>query len=280
MLIVVELTLCPWPETVASLVALFVLAVIVLVWTHDSNEYIQFQNLSQQFSGCVRRHWLRFGRHYVRFTRHDATFIVWIDYQEAESFATPHCHIEVRGFTPSILFEIIPRGLGSLVKRLLRYRRVTYKIPRISDQFDVFTDTPDQLPTLLSDSFKSDIQTLYAQGLNRISMSSSRFMGKRRLLSDATEADLDAWLGHSKRVAEKHYLQVADGHWERAGRVQFGGGVAGGAIRANLRESTPVLQQKIPGKTSLRGLGIPRDCVISTPARTRTLDPLIKSQLL
>ena len=95
---------------------------------------------------------------------------------------------------------------------------------------------------------------------------------------------VNAWLGHSKRVAEKHYLQITDGHWERAGRVQFGGGViggvTGGVIPANLRESATTLKRKIPGKTGLRGSGIPRDSLNSTPARTRTLDPLIKSQLL
>lgn len=28
---------------------------------------------------------------------------------------------------------------------------------------------------------------------------------------------VDAWLGHSTAVAEKHYLQVTDDHWQRAG---------------------------------------------------------------
>ncbi|MCA9201166.1 MAG: hypothetical protein KDA87_26680 [Planctomycetales bacterium] len=36
-------------------------------------------------------------------------------------------------------------------------------------------------------------------------------------------------------MAEKHYLQVTDGHWERAGRVQFGG-VTGGVIPDDLAE--------------------------------------------
>ncbi len=62
---------------------------------------------------------------------------------------------------------------------------------------------------------------------------------------------INTWLGHSSKVAEKHYLQTTEGHWERAlvvGSAPKGiGGVAGGVISANPLASDVLLNEKIPG---------------------------------
>ncbi|EMI52687.1 tyrosine-type recombinase/integrase [Rhodopirellula sallentina] len=47
---------------------------------------------------------------------------------------------------------------------------------------------------------------------------------------------VNTWLGHSSRVAERHYLQTTDAHWQRAIEEPVGG-VIGGVISADLRES-------------------------------------------
>ena len=53
---------------------------------------------------------------------------------------------------------------------------------------------------------------------------------------------INTWLGQSSRVAEKHYLQTTDAHWERAVAeptvTKEVGGNAGGNIGANLGKST------------------------------------------
>jgi integrase len=46
---------------------------------------------------------------------------------------------------------------------------------------------------------------------------------------------VNSWLGHSSRVAEKHYLQITPDHWAKAI-----GGNAGGNIRANQQGSTAI----------------------------------------
>ncbi|MFO0013696.1 MAG: tyrosine-type recombinase/integrase [Planctomycetota bacterium] len=60
----------------------------------------------------------------------------------------------------------------------------------------------------------------------------------------------DSWLGHSTRIAERHYLQTTDAHWEKAiangvGEIQNGGN-AGGNIHANPQESGASLDARIP----------------------------------
>ena len=62
---------------------------------------------------------------------------------------------------------------------------------------------------------------------------------------------INTWLGHSSKVAEKHYLQTTEGHWERA-LVQESapkpiGGNAGGNIGANPLASDALFNEKIPG---------------------------------
>ena len=34
--------------------------------------------------------------------------------------------------------------------------------------------------------------------------------------NDSPSHVIDAWLGHSTKVAERHYLLVTDDHWQRA----------------------------------------------------------------
>ncbi len=64
----------------------------------------------------------------------------------------------------------------------------------------------------------------------------------------------DSWLGHSTRVAERHYLQTTEGHWERAiaeettPKVVGGnaGGNTGGNIPANHKAYSESTNAKIP----------------------------------
>lgn len=53
---------------------------------------------------------------------------------------------------------------------------------------------------------------------------------------------VNSWMGHSSRVAEKHYLQVTPDHWAKAV-----GGDAGGNICANPQQSTPLSDEKKTG---------------------------------
>ena len=46
---------------------------------------------------------------------------------------------------------------------------------------------------------------------------------------------INAWLGHSSRVAEKHYLQVTSEHWAKASGENIGGN-AGGNISVEQRD--------------------------------------------
>jgi integrase len=64
----------------------------------------------------------------------------------------------------------------------------------------------------------------------------------------------DAWLGHSTQIAERHYLQTTDLHWNRATTegAKLGGntgGNAGGNIPANLQGSSGSVNAKIPENT-------------------------------
>ena len=61
----------------------------------------------------------------------------------------------------------------------------------------------------------------------------------------------DAWLGHSTRIAERHYLQTTEAHWTRATSEGIGlggnaGGNAGGNIPANHKEYQAPQNDKIP----------------------------------
>ena len=53
---------------------------------------------------------------------------------------------------------------------------------------------------------------------------------------------VNAWLGHSSRIAEKHYLQVTPDHWEKGASVRRGN--AGDNIRANPQASTGFLMSQ------------------------------------
>lgn len=64
----------------------------------------------------------------------------------------------------------------------------------------------------------------------------------------------DSWLGHSTEIAERHYLQTHEAHWERATTEGVGlggnaGGNTGGNIPANHKESSASRNAKIPAIT-------------------------------
>ena len=63
---------------------------------------------------------------------------------------------------------------------------------------------------------------------------------------------INSWLGHSSKIAEKHYLQVMPEHWEKAI-----GGNTGGNICANPQQSTGVLAHKKTGNLPPDGDGFP-----------------------
>ena len=72
---------------------------------------------------------------------------------------------------------------------------------------------------------------------------------------------INTWLGHSSKVAEKHYLQTTEGHWERA-LVQESapkpiGGNAGGNISANPLASDALFNEKIPGNMTTDAVKFP-----------------------
>lgn len=61
----------------------------------------------------------------------------------------------------------------------------------------------------------------------------------------------DAWMGHSTRIAERHYLQTTEAHWARATSEGIGlggnaGGNTGGNISTNRKESRASVNAKIP----------------------------------
>jgi hypothetical protein len=64
---------------------------------------------------------------------------------------------------------------------------------------------------------------------------------------------VNAWLGHSSRTAEKHYLQVTPDHWAKASS----GGNAGGNISANQQASTASAGQKKTGNPPPDGHRLP-----------------------
>ena len=71
---------------------------------------------------------------------------------------------------------------------------------------------------------------------------------------------INTWLGHSSRIAERHYLQTTDGHWEKATQLNTApvsnGGNAGGNIGANRGERSRTRNAKIPAIMAPDGAGI------------------------
>jgi integrase len=85
------------------------------------------------------------------------------------------------------------------------------------------------------------------------------------------------WLGNSERVANDHYLKVTHTHLLNATQ-----GV-GQQVGHSLAESTPKQGKSLPenpAKTEVLAKTQRGVVDISTPARTRTFDPVIKSHLL
>ncbi len=87
---------------------------------------------------------------------------------------------------------------------------------------------------------------------------------------------INTWLGQSSRVAEKHYLQTTDAHWERAVAETVTttvGGNAGGNIGANLGESAGTRGSKKPSKNKPQRLA--KACVSSSehPRQDSNLRP-------
>ena len=78
---------------------------------------------------------------------------------------------------------------------------------------------------------------------------------------------IDAWMGHSTRIARKHCLQVTDAHWEKAASesdpsspkvTATVGGVTGGVIPAHPRASEAILPKLESSKTPcLIGTDVP-----------------------
>ncbi|GAA4455378.1 tyrosine-type recombinase/integrase [Novipirellula rosea] len=87
---------------------------------------------------------------------------------------------------------------------------------------------------------------------------------------------VNSWLGQSSRIAERHYLQTTDAHWERAVTeamkgVAVSGGVTGGVISAVSDESEPITTNKKARKT-LGSTGY-RSIVIKPLARPVGFEP-------
>lgn len=79
---------------------------------------------------------------------------------------------------------------------------------------------------------------------------------------------VNAWMGHSAKVAEKSYLQITPSHWKAGASVPVmnkNGGPTGGPISANLSQSRGINQagqvakkhEKSPARLNLTGLLIP-----------------------
>ena len=102
------------------------------------------------------------------------------------------------------------------------------------------------------------------------------------------------WLGHSPQIARQHYHMVHDQHFERAIRLgeaarqaaraaSVGDGIAScegkGAEEAG--SQNPLKNKEIRHNTTESAQKTPSDAErVNAPRRTRTYDPLIKSQLL
>ncbi len=70
---------------------------------------------------------------------------------------------------------------------------------------------------------------------------------------------IDSWLGHSTKVAQKHYLQVTEAHWERA-VTEADSSNLGGVIGADLGQSTSPSEEPDPQESlALIGAEYPSD---------------------
>ena len=68
---------------------------------------------------------------------------------------------------------------------------------------------------------------------------------------------INTWLGHSSKVAEKHYLQTTEGHWERALVQESAPKPIGGNIGANPPASGTLFNEKNPGNMATDGAKFP-----------------------
>ena len=67
---------------------------------------------------------------------------------------------------------------------------------------------------------------------------------------------VNSWLGHSSRIAAKHYLQVTPDHWAKATGSEAGGNT-GGNISAPLQESAGTESAKNKGNLPADADGFP-----------------------
>ena len=87
---------------------------------------------------------------------------------------------------------------------------------------------------------------------------------------------MNKWLGHSGKVAEKHYLQVTDEHWRKAS-VLPAPTVA--PIEHNLEPSGPSLETTKPSELlGSDGLCGGSDTLMSDPDGSRTRVTAVKGQ--
>ena len=91
------------------------------------------------------------------------------------------------------------------------------------------------------------------------------------------ETVINARIGHSTKIGQKHYSQVRPSDWEKANRFR---GSTGGSVLTN-QGGIPSHHENEKPMNSLVLMGvIPLDVLMSTPGRDRTCDKLIRNQLL
>ena len=78
---------------------------------------------------------------------------------------------------------------------------------------------------------------------------------------------INSWLGHSKKVAEKYYLQITDDHWDLGSTKSTVGGNAGGNSSAHQDASTEISALKKPVKTGSEACGRLLITPLAPPAR-------------
>ncbi len=91
-----------------------------------------------------------------------------------------------------------------------------------------------------------------AQGVRQLASES-----ENRIARAVPDHVSNSWLGHSGKVAEDHYLQVTEEHWQRASvetALNQIDGNAGGNLRANPPASDGVLTREIVEKIPKDGL--------------------------
>ena len=77
---------------------------------------------------------------------------------------------------------------------------------------------------------------------------------------------INQWLGHSKEVAEKHYLQITPQHWELAESLTSRRGNAGGNSSANQDASTEITNEKTPANAGVDDCGSSVTIPLAPPA--------------